>query len=133
MPPPSPAPPQSDAAVAKAVEVAKNALTRKAHSRHSAFISGELAKGRALNEGLKSAVDDAKLSASQGAGGMAADAGDSDGGSGGEQDASTLIGSLIADLHTAAQELAVSAHEKVVGAGKKAVDSIAGMERKAAA
>jgi hypothetical protein len=113
------------------VEAAKGALTRKANTRKAVFINTELAKARALNEGLKLAVDDAKLSASQGVGGMAADPGDSDGDGGG--DASTFVGNLIGSLHTFAQERATSAFGKVKAAGDKAAESIAALERKAGA
>ena len=128
---PRPSTEQCDEAVATAVEAAKGALTRKAHTRKAVFINTELAKARALNEGLKLAVDDAKLSASQGVGGMAADPGDSDGDGGG--DASTFVGTLIGSLHTFAQERATSAFGKVKAAGDKAAESIAALERKAGA
>jgi len=126
-------PEQCDEAVATAVEAAKGALMRKALARKAIFINTELAKARALNEGLKLAVDDAKLSASQGVGDMAADPGDSDGDGGSGGDASTVIGNLIGSLHTFAQERATSAFGKVKAAGDKAAESIAALERKAGA
>ena len=122
---------QSDAAVAEAAETAKSALAHKARSRHSAFLTAELDKGREINKRHEGVREEAKLSASQGAGGAAADMGDSDG-DGGGQDVSTFVGGLITSLHTFAQESAKGAFDKVVAASAKAAANIAGLERKAA-